>query len=96
MEFLKHGASGMLYNVDEDEYECYMELSDFENCGWFIRRKTIALNDKGQVIIRYYLEYHGRTICGRCKKTVFPSFYTACDDTTCCISRSKFAGAMAN
>ena len=96
MAFLKLGASGMLYNLMNDEYECYMDLEDFQNCGWFIRRKTIAANERNQVVATYYLEYYGNTVCNRCKQVVFPSFYTKCTDSTCCISGSNYAGNMIN
>ena len=95
MSFLKLGAAGMLYNLEEDEYECYMDLADFEQCGWFIRRKTIGPNDRNQIVVTYYLEYYGSKLCNRCKQTVFPSFYTECTDSTCCISGTKYAESMA-
>ena len=94
MSFLKLGAAGMLYNIAADEYECYMDLDDFEKCGWFIRRKTISPDDKNRIVVHYYLEYHGNILCNRCKQTVFPSFYTECHDSTCCISGSKYVGDM--
>jgi len=94
MTFSKLGAAGMLYNVHDDEYECYMDMEDFETCGWFIRRKTISVNSKKQVEANYFLEYHGNTACGRCKERTFPPSYPRCNDTTCCISRSKYTGMM--
>ena len=79
-------GDGRLWNRDTRKYEDWMQLADFEACGWFVRKQkvtqkhTLAYDE-----IEYELEYYGTRICRRCtdRYEFSPHKYRKCTNVLC-------------
>jgi len=64
---LLNGRDG-LYNPATDSTEMYMDIADFELCGWFVRE--IKQSDTKNSV--FFLEYYGKRRCARVRN--YPYF----------------------
>jgi len=76
-----------LYNITLACPERVMTVKQFENCGWFLRKKV----EKGTTVY-YTLEYHGKFKCSRCVDYHFPMNMNECSLSKMCAYRVNRLG----
>lgn len=58
-----------LYNPNTDNIEQYMDIKDFELCGWLVREVKESLDSDSRI---FFLEYYGKRRCDRVRN--YPYF----------------------
>ena len=84
LEMTQYGE-GYLFNKTLGCYEATMDVENFVECGWFVRRKTEERVDPymGVKDVEYLLEYHGDRVCKKCPRYTFPDEYKLCPNMLC-------------
>lgn len=79
---------GLLLNADTREFEGFMEIEDFEICGWFLRKKierpfTGVKMTGGLIETIYHLEWHGTRACRKVSAKFWAPAALSCPNNLC-------------
>jgi hypothetical protein len=75
-----------LYNSTLGHYERRMGVSDFERCGWFVRKVEERADHS-----HYLLEFFGNSICAKFPDFDYPSGFKPCEKAGECKSQEANA-----